>query len=142
MQELKTTVTVKNISKATQLVAVEYGKPKEKIAKGKEFETTPQNAKNLVRMYPKSFRVISTNVNDSAEITNLEKRVAELEAENEALQERIEELEAEEGDKEPGDGEDGDDDANPGDDADKLAKIQETDKKKPTKNKTGVLVFI
>lgn len=66
MSKVKETVTVKNISKESQRVLAIPGEEKIKVAKGKEFETTPQIAKQLQKMYPKVFRITSTLI-DPAE---------------------------------------------------------------------------
>lgn len=60
MSKTITTVTVENISEDDQRVLVAHGEPKETIEAGAEFETTPENAKDLQRMYPKIFKITST----------------------------------------------------------------------------------
>lgn len=72
MKEAKTTVSVKNISKSDQRVLLFPGQSKETVEKGGEFETTPENAKDLQRMYPKSFEIIGTNVEEAQGATDLE----------------------------------------------------------------------
>lgn len=62
MSKNTTTVTVLNISDEDQRVRITAGEGKETVEAGAEFVTDVQNAKDLARMYPNTFKIEGTFV--------------------------------------------------------------------------------
>lgn len=83
MAKLATNVTVKNISKKKQRVLAERGASKIDVAPGKDFETDLENAKDLARMYPTTFKIMSANVDGAPAVTGATPE--EVEAEKAAV---------------------------------------------------------